>query len=202
MRSRRSFLVLGLALAQVGCGAGTQAPPEAGYERGGVPDLTGAGVMVFPVQLGRETHPALDQELEYALGQSSQDVGWVFPDALRETLVRNPGTDLSVDDLPVRMFLAAEVERVGDPLFGQLYRLGAISDAAYALVPIAARAAPVEASAAQVDARAFIEVTAALVDARGGYVVWFGVVRGDEGVVGDISLAATVAEALARRIVR
>jgi hypothetical protein len=177
------------------CGPRAVSPPQPGYERGAVPDVAGTHVMVLPLQIGAGEHPDLDSEIEYALGESGADVSWVFPSELRRALSRNPGMDLSVDDLPVRDFLMGELRRIGDPLFGDLYRLGVLNDASYALIPV-------EAHLNEGADGVSLELTAALVEAQTGYVRWFGVVEGGEGAAGDVYLSATTAEALARRVVR
>lgn len=87
------------------------------------------------------------------------------------------------------------MERVGDPLFGDLYRLGGLADAGYALLPVEARTRTG-------DAGVSLELDVALLDLRNGYVIWFGVVQGGEGMEGDRYVLASSAEALARRVVR
>jgi len=62
-----------------------------------------------------------------------------FPDELEALLARAPAVDSAVRGLPVGIFLSAEVQRIGDPLFGQLRRLGALSGSDIALIPVAVR---------------------------------------------------------------
>jgi len=177
------------------CGTGTRPPPEAGFERGGVPVLSGMRVMVLPVQRRPAGHTELDSEVEYALQGIGPGVDWVFPGDLRVALSRNPGVGVQVDGLPVQGFLAGELERVGDPLFGDLYRLGTLANARYGLLPVEARTRAG-------DLGVVLEIHAALLDLRNGYVMWFGVVEGGEGMEGDPYVLASSAEALARRVVR
>ena len=178
-----------------GCSARSQPAPQAGYERGGIPEFAGVRVIVLPVQRHASAQDDLDRELEYALEQRGEEVAWVFPAALRSTIRRNPGLGIRIDALPVQGFLSAEVQRIGDPLFGNLYRLGALTDASYALLPIEARPN-------QGDQGVSLELSAVLLELRGGQVLWFGIVEGGEGVEGTPYVSATAAEALARRIVR
>jgi hypothetical protein len=98
-----------------------------------------------------------------------------------------------VRNLPVRQLLAQELDRIGDPLFGQVYRLGALTSSGYALLPLEARET-------RGTGGVFLEMTSALVDARSGLILWLGVVRGTEGLEGDLILAATVADALALEV--
>jgi hypothetical protein len=151
--------------------------------------------MVFPVQLGGGTFPELDTEIEYAIDRAGDETTWLFAEELDQAISRNPGTDLAIRNLPVRALLAAEVARLGDPLFAQVYRLGALTSSGYALLPIQARETTGTAGV-------FVEMTTALVDARSGFILWLGVVRGSEAPEGDVILAATVADALALEVAR
>jgi hypothetical protein len=183
------FLASGLA----GCAARSTPPPTAGYERGGIPELRGDRVIVLPVQLRGAGHPEIDREVEYALREVSPGVTWIPPASVQEALRRSPGTGIRIEGLPVRAFQAAELQRIGDPLFGDLYRLGAILDARWVLLPVEARGKPVE------DAEV-VELSVALIEARSGRVVWYGIVEGRPGASGELSATASVAEALARRL--
>ncbi len=193
--TRAGALALSALVWGWGCASGSGAPPVPGFERGGMPELAGARVVVLPVQNADQGHPELDAELAFALAESGADVSWVFPADIRSMIERNPGVTLRIDALPVGNFLVAEVERIGDPLFGDLYRLGALANATYGLLPVEARRSPRGQGAS-------LEISAALVELRGGRVLWFGVVEGAEGAVGDMSVSASAAEALARRVVR
>jgi hypothetical protein len=186
---------MGLVL---GC-AGRQAAPEAGGEFGGVPDLRGRQVMLFPIQavrgLGEEMDPEL--ELAFALTGRGNQVFWILPAEIRSALRRSPGLQVEIDALPVGMFLRAEVRRVGDPLYGYLRRLGALTGADLALVPVEVRYR----MAADTIPGA-VEIAAALISARNGRVYWFGIVEGQSGGPGDPGSLASAADALARRLIR
>jgi hypothetical protein len=185
-----------LLLVLVGCSARTSAPPGAGYERGGIPELRGERVIVLPVQMRTAGHPDLDSELEFALREFGGSAEWVLPVTLRTALERSPGTGIRIDGLPVRVFLAGEVQRVGDPLFGDLYRLGALVDAPWALLPVEASVG----SGTNEEGGHSVMLSAALLDVRTGRVVWFGVVEGVPDAPGGLAGTASVAEALARRL--
>jgi hypothetical protein len=158
-----------------------------------MPELRGERVLLLPLQLRTGGHADFDHELEYALRERPGGTNWVTPEAIREMLARSPGTGIVIDQLPVRAFLAGELLRVGDPLFGDLYRLGALAGASWALLPIEAKTRPEEVGEA-------IELSAAILDVRTGSVVWFGVVEGSPGASGALATAASAAEALARRV--
>ena len=106
-----------------------------------------------------------------------------------------PGLGARMTGLPVGIFMQAEVERVGDPLYGDLLRLSALVDAEVALIPI--QVAP---GAPDVDGRFALETTAALIAVRSGAVLWFGVVEGDAGEPGSPGVLASAMERLARRL--
>lgn len=182
-------------LVLASCASRSSAPPTPGYERGVVPELRGQRVILLPLQMRSGGHSDLGRELEYAVGQAGGQVDWVMPEATRAILERSPGTGILIDQLPVRAFLAGELQRVGDPLFGDLYRLGALVGAPLAFLPIESRAR-VE------DATETIEISAALLDVRTGRVVWFGVVEGAPGPPGALATSASAADVLAARLSR
>jgi hypothetical protein len=133
-------LLLGLVLAATtACGARSAPAPEAGFQRGGIPDLRGERVLLLPPQMVRGGHAGVEQELLFALEGRSAAVTWIGPEAIRRRAASTPTLALDPDGLPVERFLYAQVERVGDPLFGALYRLGAMEDANWALIPIEIR---------------------------------------------------------------
>ncbi len=94
--------------------------------------------MVLPFQLspGVSQGVLADPELAHALRTRGEGVKWVFPPEMDEILERSPGVPTQIRGLPVHIFLQAEVDRVGDPLFGQLLRLGGLTGADVALIPV------------------------------------------------------------------
>lgn len=185
-----------ILLVVTACGSRGEIAPSPGYERGAVPDLSGSRVMLLPTQIRIGGHPDLDQELEYAILQSGSRATWIDFGSLHSALERSPGVDIPLHDLRVDGFLVAELQRIGDPLFGDIYRLGALVNAGYALLPVEARAQRLD------DGDESVEISAALLDVRTGRVLWFGVVDGVAAPPGGLVGAASAAEALARRMVR
>jgi len=171
-------------------------PPEAGYERGGVPDLRGERVLLLPPQRVEGGHPDLERELVYALETRGPSVTWIGPEALRRRVAANPGLGLDPDGLPVDRFLAGEIQRVGDPLFGLIYRLAALEDATLAVLPVLVREREEE------DGARVVELAVALLHPRSGRVYWYGIVDGMPGAAGDLPATASAVEALARRLLR
>lgn len=194
-------LVAGVAAGLWGCASAP--PPAAGQSRGYVPTLDGTEVIVFPVQRNLGVSGDATAELVFALEGPGAGPAWLLPDELRRTLARSPGLDAPLDNLPVDVFLRAQVNRIGDPIYGVLRRIGAVTGADLALLPVAVRpgAAPVDSTGTTLDAPAPAEYVAALLEVRTGRVVWFGVEAGDPGADDDPGRLASAAEALARRLV-
>lgn len=189
-RAGVGMVVLGLA---TGCGS-RRPPPAPGESLGVVPDLTGRRVMVLPVQTVEGLPGDVDAELAFALQSRAAEVDWVMPAELREAVATSPSLDVRLEGLPVAVFLRTEVERVGDPLFGVLRRLGALTGGEVALIPVIARYRP--GSGASPGA---VEVAAALLDVRSGYVLWYGVEEGEPGSVTEPAVLASTLDVLARR---
>lgn len=155
-------------------------------------------MLVFPVQrnLGVAGDPTA--ELVFALEGPGAGPAWLLPADLEALLLRSPGLDAPLRDLPVDVFLQAQVNRIGDPIYGVLRRIGALTDAEVALLPVAVR--PGQGAASPAGA-APIEYVAALIEVRTGRVLWFGVEAGSAGSADDVARLASAAEALARRLV-
>jgi len=167
-------------------------PPGPGEARGAVPDLRGSTVMVLPVQLktGISQDLLVDPELAHSLRTRGEGVSWVFPPELEEILRRSPGLQAQIRNLPVHVFLQAEVNRVGDPIFGHLVRLAGMTGAEVALIPVELRYG---------ETGAYV-LAAALVGIRTGRVSWYGVLEGDPGEEGNPGTLASATEMLARAI--
>jgi hypothetical protein len=171
---------------------GTPAPTS-GY--GAVPDLSGRTVLLLPAQSVETGLANPDPEIAFSVQERGGRVRWILPTALRQALSRSPGVPSDPDRLPVGMFLRAEVRRVGDPLYGDLRRLGALVSAEAALVPVAVRHRDTGP-----EGEGVVVISAALIDIRTGRVHWFGAVEGDPGASGAPGAMATAAAALIRRV--
>jgi hypothetical protein len=194
---RRNVQATLVIVAMLGACGGSARPPAAGESLGGIPDLRGQAVMVFPVQSIRGLGAALDPvaEVSFALEQRAAGIRWILPPEIRRAVQGTPGLDLMADGLPVGEFLRVEVRRVGDPLYGYLRRMAAITGSDVALIPVEARYRPGAEGAAPA-----IELAATLLNARTGRVYWFGVVEGTGSGPGDPGALAGAAEALARTL--
>ncbi len=190
---RWRYLTTVLIAGLTGCG-GKAPPPAPGTSQGTPPDLRGSRVMVLPVQDNRGVPGDLDAEIAFALGDRGKGVDWIFPAELERALDRSPGLDASLHGLPVGMFEAGEVRRIGDPLYGQLRRLSAVVDGAIALIPVSATLQPTP------EGPAALRLSATLVHVRTGQVLWFGVVEGDPGGPDDPRVLASAGDRLARTL--
>ncbi|MDZ7780829.1 MAG: hypothetical protein U5R14_12990 [Gemmatimonadota bacterium] len=188
-------LTLTLLVALVGCGSRTAPPPEPGSSQGVPPDLRGSTVMLLPIQqvMGVPGNP--DAELLFGLRSRATDVTWVPPEDLDRALARSPSLDARTRGLAVGQFLSAEVLRVGDPLFGELYRLSALVDAQAAVLPI--RAELVQNPDEQ---HPRVRLTVTLIDTRSGRVAWFAVLEGEPHPTDDPRLLASAVDEVSRTL--
>ncbi len=178
----------------LGCGGTAEAPPAGSFE-GFIPDLRGERVMVFPVQIPAGVPGDASPEIEFALRTRTAEVDWIFSDELEAVLARSPAVDSAVSGLPVSFFLRAQVRRIGDPLFGQLLRLGALANSDIALIPVT-----VGRGAEGAGGTSVVEIVATILNVRTGQVIWFGVVAGAPGSVADFGSVASAVEALAETL--
>jgi hypothetical protein len=96
--------------------------------------------------------------------------------------------------LQVSQFLQAEVKRIGDPLFGDLLRLGVLVDAEVALLPVQTALQTVP------DKDPTVRLWTTLIDIRSGRVLWFSVLDGEAAPSGDPRGLASVVEELTREM--
>jgi hypothetical protein len=183
-----------IALVVSACG-GKSAPPGPGTFRGTPPDLRGSRVVVLPLQSNAGVAGDLDAELAFGLQDRTREVTWILSSEVDAVLARTPGVSARTRGLPVGHFLLAEVQRVGDPLYGEFRRIAALVDGAMILLPVQAALGQAEAGE-----HPPINLTVALLNPRTGRVVWFGIVEGGAFPAGDPRGIASVVDALARRL--
>lgn len=200
MNRRKLLIAAAAALLVAACGGRRAEPPSPERPQAPPPDLTGSRVMVLPAQPAAgaatpgEPVPGLDREIAFWLGESAPRIDWVFPPGIRQALARSPSLEIDIDALAVSSFHRARVERIGDPLFGDLRALNALVNARYALVPVAAG------YVSDATGGGRVEIHAALIDTIGGRVLWFGAVAGDPAPAGAATGVASAARALAATI--
>lgn len=194
-----------------GC-AQRAAPPSADAPQAPFPDLSGRGVLVLPVQaavplvrlpetvdperpparLDSETLAMLEAELGYWLAERAPRVRWILPDAVERAVQRERSLEVEVRALAVQDFQRARLQSIGDPLYGQLRRIGALFDTRPVLLPIGALWVP------ETGGTGRIHLALALIDTTGGAVIWSGVVAGGSYRVPDAAAVASTAQTLAR----
>jgi hypothetical protein len=151
--------------------------------------------MVLPVQAEVGIGGDADAELAFALAAREGGVNWVFRSRLESAMERSPGLNARTTGLPVGIFLRTEVERIGDPLYGDLRRLAALVNAEVALIPIVIAPGEVDETG-----EAALESTVVMLDVRSGRVIWFGVIAGEPGELGSPGVLASAMDHMARRL--
>ncbi len=207
--TRRLLRVLALCLlaALPPGGCARRAPPPRVDEKQQRPlNLSGTTVMVLPAQAAASVPEsvvrAFDAELGYWLGERAPRARWIASTELERLAASSPALRTDLHALDVRVFGRMRVNRIGDPLFGDIHNLGLVVDARLALLPASVAyvmpADSARARAAGGDGR--LEVTAALISTFGGEVVWYAVVAGDPGPIDAPAVTASAAQALARAL--
>lgn len=151
--------------------------------------------MVFPVQRTSGVAGDVDAEVAFALKSRGTGIDWIFPPQLQDAMNRAPSLDTRIHGLPVAAFGQAEVKRIGDPLYGDLRRLGEVVNGKVAFIPLTAVA--VADTTGSGDA---VEMAATLIDVDSGNVLWFGVVKGDTRERAGPGALASAVDVLARRL--
>lgn len=189
--SMRLAVAVSVAMLLSGC-ASTGEAPKAGDPQGPVPDLRGSRVMVLPVQLlaGVPSGVTIDEEIAYALPTRGPRVSWVLPDEIDGILRRSPGINATTRNLPVGVFLQAEVNRIGDPLYGELRRMATLVGADFAFIPVQL----------SFTEEGLYTLAAVILDPGSGRVSWFGIIQGEAGAADAPGTVASVVDALARAI--
>lgn len=194
--TRRFAAGLLVVSGMAACG-GSAPPPEPGVSRTIAPDLRGRRVLLLPVQQTAGVQGDPDAELAFTLTGRGREIDWVLPAEVDQALARAPAVQARTRGLPVSIFLQAEVERVGDPLYGQLRRMASLVEADVVLIPVRAS---FQVNEAQPGSGPRVRLAAALVDARTGRVLWFGTEEGGDFPSRDPRGLASAVENLARTL--
>jgi hypothetical protein len=150
--------------------------------------------LVLPVQLNLGVPGDPDAELAFGLGERGAGVEWIMPAEVDEVLARSPAVQARTRGLPVGNFVVAEVERVGDPLYGELRRMASLVGAEVVLLPVQASIEAVGGG------DPVVRFWTALIDVRSGRVMWFSVLEGDGFPRGDPRGLASAVDELARSL--
>lgn len=146
--------VLLLVLA-VGC-----ARPSPALVPAPAPNFAGQRVLVLPIQ-GGTPHDSSSPELVTLLRVAQPRATWVGGAELDRALARLPGFAADPAALPHDPLVHHGDRRAGEPLASELRRFSALTDARWVLLPREARFV-----------NAPSRITAALIDARTGAVLW------------------------------
>jgi len=190
----RSLLIMCALVVLGACGGRTAAPPEPGTIRGMAPDLRGVRVVLLPVQQSYGVPGDPNAELAYGLRERGRDVTWISAEEVDQVLARTPGMQTRTRGLSVGIFTQAEVDRIGDPLYGELRRIAALVNADAVVVPVqmAVSAVPGE--------EPRVRTWTALIDVRSGRVPWFAVLEGGAFPAGDPRGLASAVDEVARSL--
>jgi hypothetical protein len=218
---RRSLLLLSpLAALSMGCGPKNTTTPSA--PQGALSGLAAQRIVVLPAfaadiapVLGwssarpSEVLRQLDADIVDALEERGVKQSWVFPEALRQSHVRNPtytADPFALGMQPMRGAGPAVGTRLPEPLASQLRTIVALHDARYVLAPIELRLDTIPrtsgasaAAAAPAMGRAVLKL--ALLDARASETRWVGQIIGDSASSYGPVVTASVAAKLAGLVV-
>jgi hypothetical protein len=186
-RAGSTLVVPVLLLALSACGRTGPATPAP-------LNLDGQRVMLLPARA--VDLATLDAELAFWLADRAPATEWLLPHQLQRVVDREPIWRVRLDAMPRTIAgLRTSSPYLEDPAYGLLRQLGAVVDATLALMPVSVR--QVDGPLGEGMAHA-VELTIALVDVRGGQVLWLQTVRGEARAGQERALATALAEALAR----
>jgi hypothetical protein len=196
IRNTRAVFVAALLLSACGQRA---ADVRARISTPPMMELAGQRVLVLPVQsnidLGTGGGERATAELVFAVTERNPRVTWVAPAELRSALRRLPAYAAAPDSLPVDPLLSHGERRAVDPLAGILRRYAALMDTRYVLLPREVHFTP------GADSTGELRISAVLLDARTGDVIWWGDGTGAAASAADRAGLTLAAAALARRLV-
>lgn len=162
-------------------------------------DLSGQKVLVLPVQAAagiQQSRDEVTRELLFALGERDTRTQWVEPDRLRAALRRTPGYAQDPDALPAESFRHHNERYMQGAMGSLVRRYSALMDVRLVLIPRGAQWLPAGSGGG-----GMVRISAVMVDARSGNVVWYGDADGEPRPTADGAALATAAAALAARMV-
>ena len=201
-RARR-LLPLACALlagaAPAACGGKTPPPGQVAPAVSVAPmDLGGQRVLILPVQAStglQFNREEMTTELVAALRARDTRTQWIDPARLRRSLASSPNFAPDPAALPNDRYEVHGERRIQGPLADAVRRYMALTEARLVLIPRTATLMTPDSGAA------FVRMNAAVVDARTGYVIWYGEADGQPAAPDDRALIASAAQALAVRLV-
>lgn len=161
-------------------------------------DLGGQRVLILPVQASaglQFTREDVTAEIVSALRGRDTRTQWIDPARLRRSLASSPNFAPDPAALPNDRYEMYGQRRIDGGLADAVRRYMALTEARLVVIPRSAVLVSPD------SAPAFVRVSAALVDARTGMLVWWGEADGRPAAGDDRALIASAAQAIAARMV-
>lgn len=194
----RRLIVLAAMLALPACGGKKPAPAGPPPPTAVAPmDLGGQQVVILPVQQSTGVgfnREQITAEIVTALQARDSVTRWITPDRLRHLLRQSPGYAPDPAALPNDSYQSHGERRVAGALADPIRRYAALTRARLVVIPRTA-------AAISDSTGSRVRLTAAVVDARTGLLVWWGDADGQPAAADDRAGIVSAAEALARRMV-
>lgn len=187
-----------IALTAASCGGkkpppGTVAPATAVAPM----DLGGQRVLILPVQSASGllfNREIITEEIVAAIRARDTRTQWIDPARLRRSLAGSPTFAPDPAALPNDRYEVHGERRIQGGLADAVRRYMALTEARLVVIPRSATLITPDSAAS------FVRLNAAVVDARTGFVVWWGEADGRPAAPDDRALITTAATALAARL--
>lgn len=188
-----------VVLAAAACG-GKKPPPGGVVPAVSVApmDLGGQRVLILPVQASsglQFNREVITDEIIAAIRARDTRTQWIDPARLRRSLASSPNFAPDPAALPNDRYEAWGDRRIQGGLADAVRRYMALTEARLVVIPRSAVLMTPDSGAA------FVRLSAAVVDARTGLLVWWGEADGRPAAPDDRALITSAAEALAVRLV-
>ena len=198
--SARRTLALACAVVAAACGGGPKPPPGQVAPAVAVApmDLGGQRVLILPVQSATGlpfNREAITDEIVAAVRARDTRTQWIDPARLRRSLANSPNFAPDPAALPNDRYEVRGERRIQGGLADAVRRYMALTEARLVVIPRSARIVVPDSGGA------FVRLNAAVVDARTGYLVWWGEADGRPAPADDRALITSAATALAARLV-
>lgn len=161
-------------------------------------DLGGQRVLILPVQASTGVpfnREVITEEIVAAIRARDTRTQWIDPARLRRSLASSPNFAPDPAALPNDRYEAWGDRRIQGGLADAVRRYMALTEARLVVIPRAATMMTPDGGGA------FVRLNVAVVDARTGFVVWWGEADGHPAAPDDRALITSAATALAARLV-
>ena len=197
--ARRMLPLACALLAATACGPKKPPPGQVAPAVSIAPmDLGGQRVLILPVQASSGltfNREMVTDEIVAAIRARDTRTQWIDPARLRRSLAQSPTFAPDPAALPNDRYEAYGERRIQGGLADAVRRYMALTEARLVVIPRSATLVTPDSGGA------FVRLSAAVVDARTGMLVWWGEADGAPAAPGDRALITTAAAALAARLV-